>query len=1637
MAGFKIDLFRGTRPRLSRLKLPDGEAVTAENLKLGSGDLEPLLDLSTERTVDPSRDPGTIFLYDNDGSPVWFEWNDRVDAVLGPIKDDVLERVYYSGDTIGSDKAKLTTNVLADGGGGGPYPEDWLYLGVPAPTAAPTVGDVSLPEDVDPADRQAENFLTDEFIIDLVRYTVYPGTGTDNDTWRLNTGALGSIAFDVLLGTSFKVTEVINNNKVRLESATEPGITMRTLNADKSTVNDWHPMDEQGSTKEADFIGWRVPPGMVTTIPSHELIVGDVIVVSAINRPPEYFAALTTDHYAQDWDTEVAVNIDGTDEYQHEDERISASATSGAVQFQVTGSFYYDVDRASSVSSELEDRTYVYTYVNSFGEEGPPSPPSAVQPQLDGKSVLISDLVLPPTIGYDITKMRLYRTNSTEAGTEFQFVQEFDVATTTRDETPSAELGEVISTTTWDPPPDALRGLTALPNGMLVGFKGKQLYMCEPYFPHAWPPEYDQAVDFDIVGLAALGNSAVVLTTGWPYILTGANPRNANLKPIKVNQPCISKESIATDSDRVYYASNDGIVEITQSGLRIATEAYMDPDEWAVYDPATMIAEFYEGRYHGFWGFDASAVPALITAEVSGTIDGADEADIINGGLEVVITLTNDTLVAAGTAFDTQRQNIINGLTAATNQTLGWNNEIRDTELGVTDVVRTSDTVITVTLPAASGYAIDSTEVITVTVPNGALVTSSDDVVAGSTFSILPQEVVATVTISGSVATEAEVVAGGETVILTLTNDTWVPSGSFTDALVQELILGLRSSTDEINGWNDVVPQEIDVADVVRTSDTVVTITLDAVPAYSVTENESITSLVPHELLTTTQNVDVTSSNSIGITATGAISAIFGGTGGDGLTENEIIAGSETITIELTNDTWIAAGTGPIGTTAQSDALVQAIVAQASPTNGWNNEVSLDNTDLVRTSSTVATITLPAVATYSIADNETLSLDIPNDVLVTSTEDLTLSNTIGVTAQSPVTAVLSGTVTASIEEDVIIAGGETIILTLSNDTWKVAGTGPIGSTADTQAIIDGITSAQSELNGWNNEVRDGTLSPSDVVRTSDTVCTITLPATPLYNITATETITATVPTAAVNISAIAVVASPTFTVDVDVAATAAITGTLDESTDTQIRAGTRTIIITLTEDTWVAAGATFDAVRQDIIDGLDSASFGGSGWNNIFRDAALDVTDVVRTNATVVTITTPASSLYKAYADEVVTVTVPASALVQSTSAVVATPTIDLRDTINSKVMLGINPKSSSTTREAYVAFADDSYTSFTEYAVDTDSTSFTSRSNKVTFVEDETKWYAATTDDSDSNEITIHRSADDGDTWTQVYNSTGGSGSAKSTTDLYWHPDVDVVVAGHTGHVDTLFYSTDGGDVWNSATPFAAAGVTMDDELVFHYAGTEYLVTNQYLVATPTVEMRYMRSAQLTTPGAVTTAWTEQTLALGSITIGSGAFVAGSGNGKNFFGFVEPQGGNDYDVYLSSVPHNGTTETYIGRIEGGYSGGTLYMAASPNVILMLGNNPSRYWTVDVGSEGTPGNWDVPGFSDRISSTFVCFGVYWDQGTNGGDGLGFVAHGRNSSSGRGEMWTSYNGRSWTLQESTFLSESAYASVAFENSPDLS
>ena len=133
-----------------------------------------------------------------------------------------------------------------------------------------------------------------------------------------------------------------------------------------------------------------------------------------------------------------------------------------------------------------------------------------------------------------------------------------------------------------------------------------------------------------------------------------------------------------------------------------------------------------------FWLPRPPAALAVLTGTITASVT---EADIVTGGKTLIITLTNDTWIAAGAgSFDLQRDEIIAGCTSAQSEALGWNLVPKALQ-SITGVVRTSDTVVTITWDAFATYDITAQETITVTVPGTALA-GTVSVVATPTFTV-------------------------------------------------------------------------------------------------------------------------------------------------------------------------------------------------------------------------------------------------------------------------------------------------------------------------------------------------------------------------------------------------------------------------------------------------------------------------------------------------------------------------------------------------------------------------------------------------------------------------------------------------------------------------------------------------------------------------------------------------------------------------------------------------------------------------------------------------------------------------------------------------------------------------------------
>lgn len=245
---------------------------------------------------------------------------------------------------------------------------------------------------------------------------------------------------------------------------------------------------------------------------------------------------------------------------------------------------------------------YAFTWVTSLGEESGPSPLSNMVQWSPGNGIDVTGLpTTPPVADRFISGKRIYRSVTSTSGiTDLYYVGEVAVpAASWAHNMATDPPAEPIPTKDFRPVPINLRGLTALPNGMMAGFAGKEVYFCEPYQPHAWPDAYRQTVNDTIIGLAAFGTTLAVLTTGQPYILQGMHPEQMAMQKVEVPFPCMSKLGIVDLGYSAVYPSTDGLVAVSESGAQLISKGLWTREQWQAMQPTTMVA----ARFGDLYGF--------------------------------------------------------------------------------------------------------------------------------------------------------------------------------------------------------------------------------------------------------------------------------------------------------------------------------------------------------------------------------------------------------------------------------------------------------------------------------------------------------------------------------------------------------------------------------------------------------------------------------------------------------------------------------------------------------------------------------------------------------------------------------------------------------------------------------------------------------------------------------------------------------------------------------------------------------------------------------------------------------------------------------------------------------------------------
>lgn len=257
-----------------------------------------------------------------------------------------------------------------------------------------------------------------------------------------------------------------------------------------------------------------------------------------------------------------------------------------------------------ATSNVAETRYYCYTYTNAWGEEGPPSDLSAEIEVFPGQTVVVDVSAAVPAGDYNLSggTKKIYRVGTGESSAAFLYVDKVSLATSSyNDTTAGGHLGGELTTTSWEEPASDMAGAVLMPNGVVLAWKDNEIWPSEPFVPYAYPSDYTLQTDSAIVGIGVVGLTAIVVTKGQPYLITGVHPLNFTMEKLDIPQAGVARRAIVPVEGGVLYASPDGIVFVQGRQAEIVTRDLYTREDWQALKPSSMHAAFSDGRLFVFY----------------------------------------------------------------------------------------------------------------------------------------------------------------------------------------------------------------------------------------------------------------------------------------------------------------------------------------------------------------------------------------------------------------------------------------------------------------------------------------------------------------------------------------------------------------------------------------------------------------------------------------------------------------------------------------------------------------------------------------------------------------------------------------------------------------------------------------------------------------------------------------------------------------------------------------------------------------------------------------------------------------------------------------------------------------------------
>ena len=285
----------------------------------------------------------------------------------------------------------------------------------------------------------------------------------------------------------------------------------------------------------------------------------------------------------------------------------------------------FNVATLAAGSGPLETRSYIDTFVTSDGlKEGAPNTLPRTVSVAGGTTMTLgsggSFAAVPG--GYtDTTIRRVYVSTS---GGEYLLCDEGLASaaslTDSLSRTTVLASGGDTSKPAWLEPLGGMIGLTTMWNGMVAGFRGNQVLVCEPYKPWAWPAEYRITLHGDIVGLAAWHEALLVSTTKRAYVIAGASPLALNPTPLdpETRSGNFNGRPVVSTGDGVCWAGQGGFFFIGDGFPPTnISKGFLTEDQWTTaFGAVTLHSQRLRDRVAFIGGLLNNTTPFFANATI-------------------------------------------------------------------------------------------------------------------------------------------------------------------------------------------------------------------------------------------------------------------------------------------------------------------------------------------------------------------------------------------------------------------------------------------------------------------------------------------------------------------------------------------------------------------------------------------------------------------------------------------------------------------------------------------------------------------------------------------------------------------------------------------------------------------------------------------------------------------------------------------------------------------------------------------------------------------------------------------------------------------------------------------------------------